>query len=161
MICIIGIGQRLRGDDGAGLAAVRFWDKVYRRSMPHPNIRVEIVENAGIGLLNLLEGSDVALIVDAVQSGAKPGTLYRLCENDLAAFWDGTDNAHGWGVAETLVLGRKLNGETLPQRVIIIGIEAGKVGIGEGLSPEVKAALPHAARLISETLEELPVFSQD
>jgi hydrogenase maturation protease len=156
MINVIGIGQSLRGDDGAGLAAVRFWRET-RGGSWHHNLHIELVESPGIGLLNLLEGADAAILVDAVRSGAKPGTLHQLSENDLMAFLDGTDSAHGWGIAETLAVGRKLDLEELPQEIVVIGIEAGKVGMGVGLSPKVLAALPAAARLISETLKQLPV----
>jgi len=154
VIYLIGIGQSLRGDDGAGLAAVRFWDEIYRNPARQANLRVELAECPGVGLLDLLEGADAAVLVDAVQSGAKPGTLHKFSESDLAAFLDGADSAHGWGVAETLALGRQLDLERLPPEIVIIGIEAGQVGIGGELSPEVTAALPHAARLISETLAE-------
>ncbi|KPL06215.1 hypothetical protein AMJ86_09435 [bacterium SM23_57] len=160
MINLIGIGQSLRGDDGAGLAAVRLWRENPGGSW-HPNLHIELVESPGVGLLNLLEGADSAILVDAVRSGAKPGTLYKLSENDLMAFLDGTDSAHGWGIAETLVLGRKLGLEGLPQKIVIIGIEAGKVGMGVGLSPEVVAALPDAVRLISETLNQFPISPQE
>jgi hydrogenase maturation protease len=155
MISLIGIGQSLRGDDEAGLAAVRLWEQTYRKDRLHYTLRVELVESPGVGLLNFFEGVDAAILVDAVQSGAKPGTLHKLCENDLTAFLDGTDSAHGWGIAETLCLGRKMGLATLPQKIVVIGIEAGVVEVGEGLSPEVAAALPDAVKLISEILEQI------
>ncbi len=161
MICVIGIGQSLRGDDEAGLAAVRLWDETYRKPARHSNLRVELAESPGVGLLDLLEGADAAVLVDAVQSGAKPGTLHKLSESDLAAFLDGAGSAHGWGVAETLALGRQLGLEALPLKIVIIGIEVGQIGMGGGLSPRVAAALPLAARLISETLDQFPVSQPD
>jgi len=157
MIVVIGIGQSLRGDDEAGLAVVRLWSETLQRVEWDPNLRVELVESPGVALLNLLEGSDAAVLVDAVQSGAKPGTLHKLCENDLGAFMAGADSAHGWGVAETLALGRQLSLETLPLKILIIGIEVGQVEVGAGLSPEVASALPDAVLLISKTVEELLV----
>ena len=53
----------------------------------------------------------------------------------------GSGSAHGWGVAETLALGRRLQPEKMPARVDILGIEAGDVHLGEGLSPEVAMAM--------------------
>jgi hydrogenase maturation protease len=131
---IIGIGQSLRGDDAAGLAAVNLWNETY----------------PGIGLLSLMEGARAAILVDAVRSGAKPGTVHVLSENQIASFTAGSGSAHGWGVAETLSLGRKLMPSSLPHKLILIGIEAGQINLGETLSPEVESALPEVAQLIEQ-----------
>jgi hydrogenase maturation protease len=153
MISVIGIGQSLRGDDEAGLAAVRLWDETYRGWESSINLHVELAESPGVSLLSIIENSKAAVLVDAVQSGANPGAVHKLHESDLASFLDGADNAHGWGVAETLALGRQLGLGTLPPKIVIIGIEAGQVAVGEGLSPEVHAALPLVAGMISETIK--------
>ena len=152
-LTIIGIGQSLRGDDGAGLAAVRCWQEMYPAQ--HLDVRVELAESPGLGLLNLLEDADAAILVDAVRSGASPGSLHRLGECDIAAFLDGTNSAHGWGVAETLALSRQLDPDSLPVQLVLIGIEAGQVALGKNLSPAVTASLPEAARLIQETVKQL------
>jgi hydrogenase maturation protease len=149
-IKIIGIGQSLRGDDAAGLAAVNLWHETYQAKIHRPDVQMELVELPGIGLLNLLEGSRVTILVDAVHSDAKAGTVHVLTENQLEAFKDGSGSAHGWGVAETLSLGRKLIPSTLPGKLILIGIEAGQLNLGESLSPEVKSALPEVVRLIEQ-----------
>jgi hydrogenase maturation protease len=158
---VIGIGQRLRGDDGAGLAAVQLWDETLREQVGLPNLSVTLAESPGAGLLDLLEGAEGAVLVDAVQGGAEPGSLYLLSEGELAAFTAGAGSAHGWGVAEALALGRVVGFEGLPKKIVIIGIEAGSVEVGGGLSPEVAAVLPQAARLISKALEELQVSQGD
>jgi hydrogenase maturation protease len=145
-IKIIGIGQSLRGDDAAGLAAVRLWQETYQ--VMRPNVHVEFAELPGIGLLSLLEGASVAILVDAVHSGSRAGIVHVLTENQLETFTDGAGSAHGWGVAETLSLGRKLMPSALPEQLILIGIEAGQLDLGEALSLEVESALPEAARLI-------------
>ncbi len=54
--------------------------------------------------------------------------------------------------AETLGLARQL-GLTLPP-IRLIGIEAGQMEIGAGLSPEVEAALPAVCALIEKFAQE-------
>jgi hydrogenase maturation protease len=147
-IKIIGIGQSLRGDDAAGLDAVRFWIENYHPEILHPEVQVELAELPGIGLLNLLEGIRFALLVDAVHTGASPGTIHTLTEDQLESFCNGSGSAHGWGVAETLSLGRQLAPASLPPELILIGIEVGQLDLGETLSPEVYHSLPEAARQI-------------
>lgn len=149
-IKIIGIGQSLRGDDAAGLAAVNLWYETYQVKVSRPNIQMELVELPGIGLLGLLEGVRAAILVDAVHSGAKAGMVHSLAENQLEAFTGGSGSAHGWGVAETLLLGRTVTPSALPEKLILIGIEAGQLNLGEMLSQEVKSALPEVARLIEQ-----------
>ncbi len=149
-IKIIGIGQSLRGDDAAGLAAVRLWEETYQARLERPDVQVELAELPGIGLLNLLEGARFAILVDAVNSGDRPGTVYVLSQNQLEAFKDGAGSVHGWGVAETLLLGRTLMPAVLPVKLVLIGIEVGQLDLGEALSPEVESALSEVARLIEQ-----------
>jgi hydrogenase maturation protease len=148
---VIGIGQRLRGDDAAGLAAVCYWQLEYQARVERPNVQVELAELPGIGLINLLEGAKTVILVDAVHSHARAGTIHRLSEDKLETFSEGAESAHGWGVAETLLLGQKLMPASMPEELYLIGIEAGDISLGEGLSREVECALPETARLI-ETL---------
>lgn len=152
IIKLIGIGQSLRGDDAAGLAAVRLWQEKYQSSAALPNLQVELAELPGVGLLNLLEGSRLAILVDAVHSDAKAGTIHLLQDDQLESLPPGTVSAHGWGVAETLSLGKQLMASMMPQELILIGIEAGQLSLGESLSPEVERALPEVARLIERTI---------
>jgi len=152
-IVIIGIGQSLRGDDGAGLAAVQHWQRAYPNSANHPSLRIEMVELPGLSLLDLIFGTSAAILVDAVRSGAKPGTLHLLSESDLDAFETDSGSAHGVGVAESLALGNRLYHERMPADIILIGVEASGFGVGEILSPEVQRAIPIAARTIEEQLQ--------
>ena len=107
-IAVIGIGQSLRGDDAAGLNAIRQWQKKYPETASRPEVRVDASELPGLALIDLLDDTDAAVIVDAVQSSAKPGTIHRISPDELSAFTPDAQSAHGWGVAETLQLGREL-----------------------------------------------------
>ena len=147
-IKIIGLGQSLRGDDAAGLVAVTLWNSTYQSKNKRPGVEMELAGLPGVGLLSLLDGARFAILVDAVRSGAQAGTVHTLSENQLEAFPAGAGSAHGWGVAETLSLGRKLMPASLPGKLILIGIEAGQLNLGETLSPQVESALPQVAQLI-------------
>jgi hydrogenase maturation protease len=149
-IIVIGLGQSLRGDDAAGLEAVHRWQERHPGTATRPEVRVELAELPGLGLLDLIEGAQAAVIVDAVQSGAPPGTLHRLGPDDLAAFTPDAGSAHGWGVAETLQLGRSLSPSLGDCRITLIGIEAAQMELGTGLSPQVEAALAGAVEMIEE-----------
>ncbi|MFH1908114.1 MAG: hydrogenase maturation protease, partial [Chloroflexota bacterium] len=103
-IIVIGTGQSLRGDDDAGLEAVRQWQATFPQTVSRREIRVETVELIGLGLLDLLVEVEAAILVDAVHSSAPPGALHRLGPHEVSAFTLDAQSAHGWGVAETLQL---------------------------------------------------------
>jgi hydrogenase maturation protease len=145
-ILVLGIGQSLRGDDAAGLEAVRLWREKYPQTASR--VRVETSELPGLGLLDTLEGMDVAVIVDAIQSKASGGMVIRLGMEELASFTPETGSAHGWGAAETLRLGRLLYPVLAECQVILIGITGDQFDMGTGLSPEVEQALGKAVEMV-------------
>jgi hydrogenase maturation protease len=149
-IKIIGIGQSLRGDDAAGLSAVRLWIETFHAESLPRGVQVELAELPGIGLLNILEGARLAILVDAVRSGGRAGTIHLLNQDQLESFNGGSGSAHGWGVAETISLGRQLLPSNLPTELILIGIEAGQLNLGDKLSPDVASSLPEVARMIEQ-----------
>ena len=112
-------------------------------------------------LLIVLEGASIAILVDAVRSDTKSGTIHILSEDQLESFAAGTGSTHGWGVAETLALGRSLMPSTMPASVILIGIEAGDLSLGESLSPDVEQSLPEVARLIEQLVTSGQRSDQD
>lgn len=154
-IVVIGLGQSLRGDDAAGLMAVHRWQEKYPGTASRPGVRVETSELPGLGLLDLLEGAQAAVIVDAVHSSARPGSLHRLGPDDLSAFTPDAVSAHGWGVAETLQLGRRLSPALADCCITLIGVEARQVGMGAEISPEVEGALDAACDLIEKEVQTL------
>jgi hydrogenase maturation protease len=145
-IVIIGIGQSIRGDDGAGLEVVRLWRE--RHPASAARVRAEITELPGLGLLDLLDGMDSAILVDALQSSASAGTILRLGPDELDGFSPDAASAHGWGVAETLQLGRSLNPSLAKCRVTLLGIVGKDFSLGAGFSPEVLASLDSAVDLL-------------
>ncbi len=152
-ILVLGIGQELRGDDGAGLEAVRQWQQAYPQTAAQVNVLLS--ELPGLGLLDLLDGMEAAILVDCVHgSGAPAGTLHRVSPEKLEAFTEAASSAHGWGVAETLHLGRMLYPNLSDYRITLIGIEAGTVEMGAGLSGEVQRALPDAVKLIEKEVRK-------
>jgi hydrogenase maturation protease len=144
-IKVIGIGQSLRGDDASGLYAVLLWQETYEHVAHRPHVQVELAELPGIGMLNLLEGVSCAILVDAVRSGAKVGTIHLLTPDQLESFGAGAGSAHGWG--DRGLAWSRLVPESMPE-IWIVGIEAGVLTLGQKLSPEVEMALPEAAHLI-------------
>jgi hydrogenase maturation protease len=151
-VAVIGIGQSLRGDDAAGLEAVRQWQEKFPETAGRPEVQIEASELPGLALLDTLNEVDAAILVDAIQ-GSNPGVIHRLSEEELTAFTSDSKSAHGWGVAETLRLRKKLTDAKANLR--IIGIEAEQIEIGAGLSKVVEEALPKVCEVIQAEINHL------
>src|SRR3972149_1561932 len=159
-LLIIGMGQELRGDDAVGLEVVKRWQADYPETAQNAEVVVEPAPLPGLSLLSSLECVDAAILVDAVQSGAAPGSLHLLEGEDLAGFGGDGRSAHGWGVAETLMLGQDLYGEKMPKQICLLAVEAGGMDLGGPMSAAVQAAVPPAVLKLQElalqVLEPVP-----
>lgn len=141
-IRIIGLGNEFRGDDAVGLLAVR-------RLRGQVGNRAEVVEAdmAGVELLELMKGTHVVLLIDAVRSGQTPGTIHRLdASGGPIAPELFPRSTHALGVAEAVELARTLG--VLPAKVIVYGVEAGDTEAGHPLSRQVGDALNEVVQLV-------------
>ncbi len=154
-IAVIGIGHSLRGDDAAGLEAVRAWQAEHPTEALRPELKVECAEVPGLALLEILEGMEAAVIVDAIESGSPAGTIHEVGAEAFESFEQGSKSAHGWGVAESLRLGRMLDPLVAKVDIHVIGIEASQYEVGAELSREVRAAIPRASAIIQEQVTSL------
>ncbi len=150
-IVVVGMGNVYRRDDGAGPAvAARVAALVGGVSDRGPLADP-------FDLLGLWAGTDLAVVVDAVRSGAEVGTV-RLIDLDTdpvpvpARALAGTTSTHGIGVADILRLARAVG--NAPKRVVVVGIEGNDFGQGTGLSPAVRHAVPHAAQQVADLIGE-------
>jgi hydrogenase maturation protease len=152
-VAVIGIGRTMRGDDAAGPAAVRMWQRgIGAARQPH-RLRVRIIEEPGTELLDALEGIDAALIVDAVQPGNTPGAIRELAIEDLRTEEFSRGGIHAWGVAETLALGQAVKQVPASLIVHVLGIEAEQSDFGMPLSANVLASLPAASAAIEAQVQ--------
>jgi hydrogenase maturation protease len=105
----------------------------------------------GAALIAAWQGADRVILIDAVRSGAAPGTIFRVeahREPIPTNFFH--YSTHAFGVAEAIELARALN--QLPQCLLMYGIEGKDFEAGEGLSPVVKEAVEEVVRLVLREL---------
>jgi hydrogenase maturation protease len=138
---VVGVGNALRGDDGAGLEVAR---RVRERA-DADGVLVRELEGEGVGLLDLWTGARAVVLVDSVRSGDAPGTVHRVdaTGGPLPAGLRASTSTHAVGVAEAIELARALG--RLPDRLVVYGIEGGRFDTGAELSPGVAAAIDRVA----------------
>jgi len=153
-IKLIGIGQTFRGDDSVGLEVVQRWQSKHPDALPS-TLDVSQLESPGLNLLSHMAGYDAVILVDAVMSGSPPGTLHHLRTEDIPAFLDGADSAHGWGIAETIKLGETLQREDFPAHIHLLGIEIKSAAPGQGMSPNIREVVPEAVQRLNGLVQRL------
>jgi hydrogenase maturation protease len=144
-VLVVGIGRRDRGDDAVGPA-------VAERAMELVPAGVNVVERGEpADLIDAWAGAGLVVVTDAVRSGQPPGTVHVLhaCRGPLPVS-TGAGGTHGLGLAEVIELGRALR--RLPPELVIVGVEAQRFGLGEPMSPQVKAAVELAAKTVAEVV---------
>ena len=77
---VLGAGNVLMGDDGVGVHVVKAMQE--QGGLPEG---IELIDagTATLNVLGMLEGVEHLIIVDAVKSGAAPGTIYRFSPDDV------------------------------------------------------------------------------
>ena len=113
------------------------------------------VYDMGTALIDLpseVSGCRRVVVLDAVRSGGEPGSVYRLELDDLPVAKTGQPlSLHDLGVRGMLAMARLSGLELGP--AVLVGVEAGDVSLGEGLSAPVEAALPRAVEIAIEEIE--------
>jgi hydrogenase maturation protease len=136
---VLGLGNPLRGDDGAGLRVAEEIEALLR-DRPIPGVAVRTTARAGLEVIELLSGCARAVVIDCLEApDPTPGRVRRLT---LAACPGSARlvGAHDLSLGDTFALARA-TGHSMPEEVEIYGIEAAEtLAIREGLSPAVAAA---------------------
>ena len=142
-ILIIGIGNEYRSDDGVGLVVAR---ELQAKQLPH----TLVAECSGDGteLMEMWKIAATVILIDAVSSETKPGTIYQLdaLTQPIPASFS-FPSTHAFGVAGALGLARAL--DQLPPCVKIYAIEGKNFTAGSGLSPKVKEAVREVVEQLS------------
>jgi len=147
-VLVIGIGNEYRRDDAVGLIVARRLAE--RRD---PTFTVLEHDGDGAALMEAWQGAETVIVVDAVLSGAEPGTTHRLDVSlkSLTALTALTaltveafrGSTHAFSLVQAVELSRTLH--QLPPHFIIYGIEGCNFEAGTGLSSEVEQAVPKVA----------------
>lgn len=162
-ILIVGVGNLIRRDDGVGIVVARKLKQHFHSSHKVSSIisplfnKITVIEQCEdvLELLNLWNNNQVVFLIDAVNSGAEPGTIFRIDARGHKIIQPIFRNltSHTLSLAVAIELGRTLN--QLPQEIIVYGIEGKDFNFGEGLSPEVDNA---SGKVAEQIRQEISVF---
>jgi len=147
---VIGLGNTLLSDDGVGVYAAR---EIHRRlDGQFPEVDIVESEVAGFALLELMDGWERIILIDAVAfGGIEPGEVFRIHPQDLRTSLR-IRSVHEIDLPTALELGRRL-GMRMPDEVLIFAVQVQDcLTFGERLNEPVQAACARAVDMVVDEI---------
>lgn len=149
---VIGIGSPF-GDDRIGwqVASILQQQKDIQRFIPD-QLHIECSDRPGINLLHLLQGGEIVFLIDAVKMGGVIGAIYRF-ENKEIETVETSLSSHGFGVGQTLELGRLLT--KLPETIILFGVEVAHIKEQFEISKDIHESIEKLVKMIEQEILDI------
>ncbi|HWR16587.1 MAG TPA: hydrogenase maturation protease [Terriglobales bacterium] len=151
-ITIAGIGNILMGDDSIGPHIARILEAEY----DFEGARVADLGTPVLDFPDHLEGSETILIIDAVENRKVPGTITVYTKQDIVK--NGVPvrtDPHSPALAE-MMLRAEFTGIG-PKEAVLVGVTAKQCNFYQGLSDEVRQAIPAAMEEVLRQAAKLGV----
>jgi hydrogenase maturation protease len=116
-ILVLGVGNMLLTDDGVGVFAAQ---ALQQEEWPG-NVRVLEAGTFTHDIFYLFEGYDVVLVLDIVHCGGKPGTIYRLTEDELVKNENQRLSLHDIDLIDSLNMAELLHAKR--PNLLVLGME--------------------------------------
>jgi hydrogenase maturation protease len=145
-ILILGVGNLLLTDDGFG---VHFANSLKDTAFP-PQISVLEAGTVSHQLLPLFRTLDLLIVVDVVDAGDVPGSIFRFSPDDMQFPSEQKTSLHQISLIDVLRMAEMTGSK--PKTVIIAVQPKCTTEWSLELSPEVQAALPRVRDLVFEEL---------
>ncbi len=137
-VLVIGCGNPDRGDDAAGILVAR--------RLRERGVKAREHVGDGLALIDLWSRAEYVILVDAVVTGAPPGTIKGCMGSDAVVVRSAGTSSHSFDVANAIELARAL--DRLPNCLRIYGIEGNAFEPGAEPQPAVLAAVERITALV-------------
>jgi hydrogenase maturation protease len=148
-VLVLGLGNCLIEDEGIGVAAIEYLHKHYDMTDD-----VELLDGgtSGMGLLDDLRSRNTVIVLDAVNTGAQPGELVVLVNEQVPAFFRSKVSPHQLALSDVLAV-LTLTDEQ-PNNISVIGVEPVSLKTRIGLSDQVRQQLLPMVEQVVKQLHE-------
>jgi len=151
-ILVIGMGNVLMQDEGIGVRVVEELEQRY--SVP-PGVTLVDGGTTGMELFEPMRHCHSLIVADAVNTGQPPGSLVRIANDDIPAFFQTKLSNHQLGLSDLLAL-LTLKGE-LPEHIAIIGMVPHSLEQKLGLTEQAEQGMDTMIDMILIELDDLGV----
>ena len=136
-ITVLGIGNTILSDEGFGVRVVEFLRDNY--DFPE-NVALIDGGTLGVELTHFIVGTQKLLIIDSIDGGAAPGTIFHLRDGEIFKHFTQKISAHEIGVQDILTT-LEITGKKIPV-VELIGAQPFSLDAGLELTPPMQKLLP-------------------
>jgi len=149
-VLVIGLGSPIMSDDAIGLVVS---EKIENMALEGVETRQEAI--GGLDIIPVLWGYRNAIIVDAIQTGQyEPGTVMIFDPEDFEPTVTNA-SAHDFNLATAMKIGRDMEPEEMPDRVVFVAIEAEDLQtVREGMTRKVEDAVNRAVDAVLHHIDE-------
>ncbi|RCK77626.1 MAG: Hydrogenase maturation protease [Ignavibacteriae bacterium] len=151
---IVSAGNTLMRDDGLGFAALQRLQQV----IVNENIQFFDSGTDIFKLMTIQEEYEKIIILDAIQSGNEPGTIYRFHLDQIDSI-NKNNSLHQIKLTEALKLLKVIQNNFAKSEIILYGIEPFDISFGEEISPVIQNSIKYMVDLICAELENARSYS--
>ncbi len=159
MAIILGVGNTLLKDEGIGIHLLEY----IQSHFPHWQTlhAIEMVDGGTLSfdLLSLIQADQELIVLDAINyKQSPPGTIYNFQSQDLDFFLSQPGKSvHEVSLMDLFDMSRL--SEQLPDKRAMVGIQPDIIDWGNDLTPSVADALPEAAEVVKNVLQQWGILS--
>ena len=148
-VLVLGVGNLLLGDEGVGVHLIKSLEGT---QFPE-NVRLLDAGTVSHRLITLFHSVGYLIIIDAVEAGDRPGSIFRFSPDDVNLPSKQKLSLHQMGIADILQMA-ELSGAK--PETVIIGVQPKDASSWSlELTEEVKAAIPRVKDLVFEELRKI------
>jgi len=152
-VLVLGIGNVLLSDDGAGVHVVRVLADMQNRGGIAKAIALRDGGTIGLSLLTDLEDFSAFIAIDATEMHSAPGTVRSFVGPDMDRQLGGNKRSSHEVALADLIGAAHLSG-CAPERRALVGIQPASTDWGLAPTEAVAAAFPVAARVALQIVED-------
>jgi hydrogenase maturation protease len=151
-VLLLGVGNILLGDDGFGVHLI---NSLADTPLP-PNVQVLEAGTVSHQLIPLIRALDNLIVIDVVDAGDTPGSIFRFSPEDLKFAKEDMVSLHQISLIDVLTMAEMTGGR--PKTVIIAVQPKDVTNWSLELTEPVKAVMPKVKELIFEELKKMGVL---
>ena len=134
---VLGIGNTILTDEAAGVRAAMALESAYQ--IPD-NVQVIDGGTSGMEMIEDLSDLDLLIVIDVVKTGAAPGTVVKIAGDDIPVFFRRKLSPHQIALPDVLASLELLG--TMPQEIVVLGVEPVSLELGMEMTPTVAERIP-------------------
>lgn len=152
-IVLLGVGNILLTDEGFGVHVVNQLREDY---VFNPPITIIDGGTMGMELLSYMRGMTRLLLVDAINGGDSPGTIYEFPHEEMNNYFTDAISVHEVGMQDILRI-RALQEDPL-EDAVVIGVEPESLELGLDLSESTQAVVEEVKERVLAVLQSWDVI---